>query len=99
LKLVNNEEILYIIEVHDFAPEFLPDVAYRKTGGKEAKEPERQKDIKCPYCGKLFMIVNETRRLDLVRFKRRVKADCHEYRKCKKCRENIGIVFLTKESA
>ena len=98
----DSEEILYIIEVHGHAPEFWPAIAFRKSGGKNNKqpeEPERKKEIKCPYCGKHFMIVSEKRRLDLVRFTTKVKAKCHEYRKCKKCHENIGIVYLAGESA
>ena len=92
-------EILCIIEVHGFAPEFWPAVAFRRNGAKHSKEPEKQKEIKCPYCGKLFMTVGISRRLDLVRFKTRVKVNCHEYRKCRKCHENIGIVYLAGESA
>jgi ssDNA-binding Zn-finger/Zn-ribbon topoisomerase 1 len=99
LKAKNQEEVLYVIEVHGFAPEFFPAVAYRKNGAKKPREPERQKEIKCPYCGKLFMVVSETRKLDLVRFTHRVKVNCHEYRKCNKCRENIGIVYLAGEPA
>jgi len=100
MKLKNHEEILYIIEVHGFAPEFWPAIAYRRGGKKKEPEtPERKKEIKCPYCGKLFMIVSEKRRLDLVRFTNRVKASCHEYRQCRQCRENIGIVYLAGETA
>ena len=93
----NHEEVLYVIEVRGYAPEFWPAVAFRRTGGKGKKKPqakERQKEIKCPYCGKHFMQVSEKRRLDLVRFNARVKAKCHEYRKCKICHESIGIVYL-----
>jgi ssDNA-binding Zn-finger/Zn-ribbon topoisomerase 1 len=99
MQTVKHEEVLYIIEVHGFAPEFFPAVAYRRNGPKKPKVPERQKEIKCPYCGKLFMVVSVERRLDLVRFTHRVKMKCHEYRKCVKCRESIGIVYLAGESA
>ena len=91
----NSEEILYIIEVHGHAPEFWPVMAFRRGGGKkQPEESERKKDIKCPYCGKLFMVVSVKRRLDLVRFTQRVKVQCHEYRQCRQCHENIGIVYL-----
>ena len=97
----NSEEILYIFEVYGHAPEFWPAIAYRKGGGakKQPEEPERQKEIKCPYCGKLFMVVSVKRRLDLRRFKKREKAACHEYRKCHKCKENIGIIYISGETA
>ena len=95
MEIKRHEEILYLIEVYGYAPEFWPAVAYRRNGVKK-KQPrhERLKEIKCPYCGKLFMVVNETRRLDLVRFTHRTSAGCHEYRQCRQCRENIGIVYL-----
>jgi DNA-directed RNA polymerase subunit RPC12/RpoP len=92
----NTEEILYVIEVFGHAPEFWPAVAFRKDGGKGKKKPEeseRMKEIKCPYCGKQFMIVNQKRKLDLLRFSARTKAPCHEYRKCRLCHESIGIVY------
>jgi len=95
MELKNHKEILYVIEVHGYAPEFWPATAYRKDSSKKPiEEPERQKEIKCPYCGKLLMVVSINRRLDLMRFKKREKAGCHEYRKCRKCHENIGIVYL-----
>jgi hypothetical protein len=95
-----HEEILFAIEVHGYAPEFWPAVAFRKSGGaKEQSKQGRQKEINCPYCGELFMIVAEKRRLDLVRFKKRVRVKCHEYRKCKMCYEHIGIVYLADKTA
>jgi len=90
------EEILYVIEVFGHAPEFWPAMAFRKDGNKGKKQhekPERMKEIKCPYCGKNFMVVSQKRRLDLLRFSSRVNAPCHEYRKCRLCHENIGIVY------
>ena len=100
MQLKNSESILFIIEVHGYVPEFWPAVAYRRSGGKKKpEEPERQKEIKCPYCGKLFMMVSVKRRLDLVRFTQKTKASCHEYRQCRQCRENIGIVYLAGLSA
>jgi len=96
----NSEEILYVVAVYGYAPEFWPAIAYRRSGvNKQAEEPERQKEIKCPYCGKLFMVVSIKRRLDLIRFKKREKADCHEYRKCRKCHENVGIIYLANATA
>jgi len=91
----NSEEILYVIEVFGHAPEFWPAMAFRKGGNKdrESESSERKKEIKCPACGKLFMVVSEKRRLDLVRFAARMKAPCHEYRKCRKCHENIGVRY------
>ena len=88
----NHEEILYAIAVYGYAPEFWPAAAYRRQGHTAGNG--RLKDIKCPYCGKLLLTVNITRKLELFRFAEKVKAECHEYRKCKACFENIGIIFL-----
>jgi len=92
----HTEEVLYVIEVFGYAPEFWPAMAFRKDGSKKNEnpaEPERQKEIKCPACGKLFMVVNHQRRLNLVRFSKRFNAPCHEYRKCHKCHERIGVRY------
>jgi len=90
-----SEEVLYVIEVFGHAPEFWPAVAFRKKGnkGKQPEESERLKEIKCPYCGKRFMLVNEKRKLDLLRFSTRIKAPCHEYRQCRLCHEKVGVVY------
>jgi len=96
----DNQEVLYILEVHGYAPEFWPAAVCRRSGTRQLpKEQERQKEIKCPYCGKLLMIVSASRRLDLIRFKKKHKAPCHEYRKCRKCHENVGIIYTTSETA
>lgn len=92
----NTEEILYVIEVFGYAPEFWPTIAFRKDGGKGKKtleKPERRKEIKCPYCGKQFMVVSEKRRLDLLRYSARMKVPCHEYRKCRLCHEQVGVRY------
>jgi len=100
MELIKDEEILYVIAVYGYAPEFWPAIAYRRSGKREkAEESERHKEIKCPYCGKLFMVVSVKRRLDLIRFKKREKAGCHEYRKCRICHENVGIVYLSDKTA
>ena len=67
MEFIKHEEILYVIEVHGHAPEFWPAIAFRKKDKKGVEDNERQKEIKCPYCQKLFMVVNEKRRLYLVR--------------------------------
>lgn len=97
MEIRNHEEILYVIAVYGHAPEFWPAIAFRKSGGKGKKQPEeteRNKEIKCPYCGTLFMVVSVKRRLDLIRFTEKKKADCHEYKKCRKCHENVGVLYL-----
>jgi DNA-directed RNA polymerase subunit RPC12/RpoP len=93
------EELLYVIEVFGEAPEFWANSAFRIQGSKGFREEhERQKEIKCPHCGNLFMVVSVKRRLDLVRLTRRVKTACHESRDCRKCHEKIGIVYLPESN-
>lgn len=92
LDILNNEEILFSIAVYGYAPEFYPVLAFRKT--KRAGVLEKLKEIKCPYCGKNFMEVAVSRKLELWRYGKRTKADCHEYRKCKCCFEKVGIIYL-----
>jgi len=85
------EGILYAIAVHGYAPEFWPAVAFRRQGS--FKTTERQKEIKCPYCQRHFMSVSVSRKLEIYRYPRRVKVDCHEFRKCNVCHETIGIIY------
>ena len=92
LDVVNKEEILFTIAVYGYAPEFWPTSAFRIRGRNIGAE--KLKKIKCPHCSKLLLTVNISRRLELFRYKQKIKADCHEYRKCKSCYENIGIIFL-----
>ena len=92
----NSEEILYVLEVFGHAPEFWPAIAFRKSGSngnQPPAEPERRKEIKCPYCGKQFMVVSAKRKLDLLRYPERMKTPCHEYRKCRICHEQIGVRY------
>jgi len=86
------EEILYAIAVHGYAPEFWPSVAYRRKG-KFDEPPERLKEIKCPYCQRVLLCVSVSRKLELYRYPKRVKVDCHEYRTCNICHETIGIIY------
>ena len=85
------EEIQYVIAVHGFAPEFWPAIAYRKEKSFEVKE--RQKEIKCPYCGRHLMWVSVSRKLELFRYPKKATVNCHEVRTCKSCHEKIGIIY------
>jgi len=102
MEIKKHEEVLFVIEVYGYAPEFWPAVAYRKAKGQSREHPkgqykkgeERQKEIKCPYCGQLLLTVSVNRRLDLLRFGKRERINCHEYRNCHKCHEKVGIIYL-----
>jgi len=85
--------ILYIIAVHGHAPEFWPAVAYRRGKGR-IKTAGRQKEIKCPYCGRHFMYVSVSRKLELYRRPKKGPAVCHESRTCKICHERVGIIYV-----
>ena len=99
MEYISSEEILFVVEVYGHAPEFWPAVAFRRSSGKKPPEElERKKEIKCPYCGKLFMVVSEKRRLDLIRFSTKIKANCHEYKKCRKCNEKIGVLYRSDKT-
>jgi DNA-directed RNA polymerase subunit RPC12/RpoP len=95
MEIKNHEEILFVIAVYGYAPEFAPAVAFCKRGNKgQTEKKKRQKEIKCPYCGQLLITVCVSRRLELFRFGKREKANCHEYRSCHKCHEKVGIIYL-----
>jgi phage FluMu protein Com len=88
--IIEPEPQAYLFVIHGVPHDMRPRVAYRRVG-KFA--PERIKEIKCPYCGKLLTTVDESTKLELYRYPRRKTLPCHEYRKCHACHETVGIVF------
>lgn len=85
-----NLESSYFLVLHGVPPDWFPQTAFRKSKGFTA---ERQKAIKCPYCGKILTAVDPMTKIELYRYPRKSEVSCHEYRKCAACREVVGIIF------
>ena len=83
-------KVMYTLVIHDYIPDVLRGVAYRRAGRAEAK---RQKSVKCPYCTKQLTAVDATTKVELYKYSRKTYVSCHEYRKCSSCSETIGLVF------
>lgn len=76
--------------IYGIAPEFLTGVAFRKAKRFNA---ERQKIIKCPYCGRQLTAVDISTKIELYRYPRKAEVSCHEYKKCHICHKTVGIIF------
>lgn len=70
--------------------ELLTGVAFRRAGRFDT---ERQKIIRCPYCGKQLTAIDISTKIELYRRPRKANVVCHEYRRCNSCRETVGIIF------
>ncbi|MDR0840072.1 MAG: hypothetical protein LBN26_01630 [Christensenellaceae bacterium] len=84
------EIVEYVFVMHGIPEGMYPAVAYRRAGGFTAR---RQKEIKCPYCGRLLTTIDVTAKVELYRTPNRKEIPCHEYRKCHVCHETVGIIF------
>jgi hypothetical protein len=86
-----DSDVEYALVYHGFFPDGSPKVAYRRVV-KFAEE--RQKTIKCPYCGKPLTTVDVSTRVEIYRYPRKGGITCNEYRKCHACHERVGIMFV-----
>ena len=87
----DNDELCVII-VYGIVPEFMPHRVFRRDGKlKNAKT----KDIKCPYCGGVFKIVEATAKLELLRYpkKDKPKVPVDKSLPCNKCHNMVGIIY------
>jgi len=82
----------YFFVMHGVPLDMFPSVAYRKA--KDFKT-ERQKEIKCPYCGRPLTTVSLATKVELFRYPKKKHVSCHEYRKCHVCHETAGIIFAS----
>jgi hypothetical protein len=86
-----DDDAEYALVYYGFFPDGSPKVSYRRAV-KFAEE--RQKTIKCPYCGKPLTAVDVSTRVEIYRYPRKERLTCNEYRKCHACHERVGIVFV-----
>ena len=84
-----NESGKYFFIIHGFAPEFMTGFAFRieRTGARRVKE------IKCPYCGRLFETVDAATKVEVHCKPQKTNVFCHTYRKCRICHGEVGIKF------
>jgi len=87
----NEDEELCAILVYGNVPEFMPHFAFRRA--KHYKTAEK-KEIKCPYCGGLFKVVDKTEKLELICYPRKKKIKWHEAIPCGCCRREVGIIYM-----
>jgi len=87
------EEVLFAIAVYGHGHGLWPAVIYRKIKVWAGKGEDRQKEIKCPYCGQLLLTISANRRIEIIRIGKKERRNCHEYRNCHKCHKKVGIIY------
>ena len=85
------DELCAII-VYGIVPELMPHRAFRR---EKHYKTSQTKQIKCPYCGGLFQVVEATAKLELVRYpkKDRDKVPWDKSMLCSKCKNMVGIIY------
>ena len=86
----SSSQIMLAFVKHDYIPDILRGIAFRRSGRTENK---RRKAIKCPHCAKQLTAVDSTTKVELYKYSKSTDVSCHEYRKCSSCSETIGIIF------
>jgi hypothetical protein len=89
--IATDGETEYIYMIYGVFPDKQPKAAFRRA--VKFKDEERQKTIKCPYCGKPMTTVDVSTRVEIYRYPKKEGLTCSEYRKCHACHERVGIVF------
>lgn len=85
-------EELFAIFVYGLVPEFMPHLALRRD---KHYKTAKKKEIKCPYCGEIFKVVDSTAKLELMRYpkKAQTKVPLHKSIPCSKCHNVVGIIY------
>ncbi len=84
-----NDEYVFIMVVHGFAPEFYDNFAFRvdKSGQR------RMKKIICPYCNGVFEMVDASIRIEVFRYSAKSKETFHRPKPCNTCHRMAGIRY------
>ena len=87
------EDIVYAFFVHGLVPEFMPGFAFRR---EKHFKTVGQKIIKCPYCHKAFITVEESEKVEIYPHSKKAKVVYHEAMSCKTCRRMVGIIYAAR---
>jgi len=82
---------LYIIETEGFVPELMA-VSYRRAKHFNTRD---RKIIKCPYCGEIFITVDKSAKLKLLRHSGKAAINLDYSKQCGACYKTIGIIYAT----
>ena len=90
---VSNMDNAFAIIVYGIVPELMPHRAFRRD---RQLLKDSTKDIKCPYCSCLLLIVAATAKLELLRYpkKDKPKVPVDKSLCCVRCHSMIGVIYL-----
>ena len=85
-----DSDVIYIITVHGFEPEFHDGLAFRYDN---IRRKERKKAVVCPHCTGEFATVNEKTKIEVYRCSGKDKPKHHKTKPCKICYKLVGIRY------
>jgi len=87
---INVREVDFVYHVYGVVPEFMPHIAFRR---EKHFGTANRKIIKCPYCRKTFITVDETEKIELCCYLKNSKVKPHRAMPCKTSHNIVGIIY------
>ncbi|MDR1703666.1 MAG: hypothetical protein LBS19_03135 [Clostridiales bacterium] len=84
-----NEDDVFVMVIHGFAPEFYDNFAFRIDKSRQ----RRKKKILCPYCGGEFEKVDASIKIEVFRCSANSKETFHRPKTCGICHRVVGVRY------
>ena len=88
--LIADKDEICAIVVYGIVPEFMPFFAFRR---EKHYKTAGTKNIKCPYCGGIFKVVEATAKLELLFYGKKARVEWHDSMLCYSCHKTVGVIY------